>query len=369
MRKSLFYDFFKQHNAVFENRYEIEVPKQVSDEQSEYNLIRNTLGITDTSHMQCFCFPEEKGLNFLDSLVAGNVAKIRFGRILHTFMANKDGDVIADCYIANNDEEFILLCESIINDNEFLPFLLENGASDSDYVDYSNDYGIIGIDGYKAWTVVKELFGTDVLGLPYLSCEKYNFESEKIILFRAGKTSEFGYYLIVPKSISQKLIEQCYDIAQKNKGGLCGVEIHNALRLEGRFFNIYKEGAIVKDPLVLGLQWMIDFSKDNFCGRDAIFAKRNSGLKSKIIGIKTKDASCKLNINAPIYYNNKKVANVVASCFSYLLNAYVGLAVFPIELAFSGLEFNLDSENGNIIQTISMPPIMPKSLSVKLDEL
>ncbi len=53
--------------------------------------------------------PEETGLDFLDSLLAGNVARIRFGRVLHTFLSDENGMLLADCYVANNDDEFIVI--------------------------------------------------------------------------------------------------------------------------------------------------------------------------------------------------------------------------------------------------------------------
>jgi hypothetical protein len=40
-----------------------------------------------------------------------------------------------------------------------------------------------------------------------------------------------------------------------------------------------------------------------------------------------------------------------------------------VAIAYSGLTFNLGASNGPVVKTISMPPIMPKSLSVKLDEM
>jgi len=38
-------------------------------------------------------------------------------------------------------------------------------------------------------------------------------------------------------------------------------------------------------------------------------------------------------------------------------------------LAYSGLSFRLGTADGPAVKTISMPPIMPKSLTVKLDEM
>ena len=369
MRSSPFRDCFATKNAVFGERFGAEVVTKVSDRSTEYHLVRDALALTDVSYLQRFSFPEETGLDFLDSLCAGNVAKIRFGRVLHTFIADDKGRLIADCYVANNDEQFILLAETIVSPEAFKELLISLGAVAAGMVDLSETHAVLGVDGYKAWTVAKGLFGADVLGLPYLSVERYDFQGQALSLFRAGKTSEFGYYFMIPVTHAVVLFDACMAIADSHGGGLCGVDIHNDLRLEGRFFNIFAEGAIVGDPLALGLQWMIDFGKESFCGSAAIYADRAAGLTRKIIGIRAAEGVAELLPGAPLFSGPDKVSEVVASCFSYVLNARVGLALFPNGIAFAGLSFNLGAPNGQVVSTISMPPIMAKSLTVKLDEL
>jgi glycine cleavage system aminomethyltransferase T len=111
---------------------------------------------------------------------------------------------------------------------------------------------------------------------------------------------------------------------------------------------------------------MIDFDKEKFRGSGAIRARREAGVAEKIIGVRT-DAT--LKPGAGICTNHGKVAEVVASCFSHTLNAHVGLALFPRDIAYAGRTFHLGSAQGPEVRTISMPPIMPRSLGVKLDEI
>ncbi|MFC1704318.1 glycine cleavage T C-terminal barrel domain-containing protein [Candidatus Omnitrophota bacterium] len=369
MRKLALRDMLAERSASFQERCGVEIANSFSDAKNEYCLIRDAVGITDFSFMQKFRVPAESGLDFLDSLFAGNVAKIRFYRVLHTFLANEQGHVIADVYVANNDEDFIVLCESIVDDATLKNIFDAKGAKDAGLQDMSDTHIVIGIDGYRAWEVVKDLFGADVLGLPYLSIEMYPFEETSVSLFRAGKTSEFGYLVMAPKEIGPKLLEKLLETAKKYNGGLCGSNIHNDLRLEGRFFNIFAEGMRVKDPLSLGLQWMIDFDKEAFIGRDTLLERREKGIEKKIIGIKA-DASVKdLQRGTKIVSDGETVAQVQATCFSYALNANIGLALFPFEIAYAGLQFKIDSAQAANVQTISMPPIIPKSLSVKLNEM
>jgi aminomethyltransferase len=369
MRPLALHEEWTRLHASFSERSGAEIVSMVSDLKKEYGFVRDAAGITDFSYMQKFRVPEEKGLDFLDGLVAGNAAKVRFGRVLHTFLSSESGDIVADCFIANNDEELILLCESLVDDAALSSILNANGAQEAGLTDLSEDHVVLSVDGYKAWAVIKDLFGTDIVGLPYLSIERYSFEGKDIRLFRAGKTSEFGYLIMAPVSCAKALFDRVSELALRHGGGPCGSAVHNDLRLEGRFFNIFAEGAIVHDPLVLGLQWMIDFDKEKFLGREAILTRRSLGPTKKIIGVSFNGPVENIAPGTPIFDGNEKVSEVTTACFSHVLQSSVGLAVFPSAIAYSGLSFHGGAPNGPEIKTISMPPIMPKSLSVKLDEM
>lgn len=357
------------NGAEFENRFGVEVPVRFRDNAAEYKLVRDGVGITDFSFMQKFRIPEETAIDFLDGLLAGNVAKTRFGRVLHTFAADEAGKLLADCYVANNDDEFIVLCESILPDGEIRDLFMNSGVSDAGVEDLTDSHVVINLDGYQAWKLAKKLFGTDVLGLPYLSLEVYKYEGIDVRLIRAGKTSEFGYSLMAPLEIAKELFDSLMESAGEADGGLCGLDIHNDLRLEGRFFNIFAEGLTVGDPLALGLQWMIDFDKEEYRGRQAILDRRAQGPGRKIIGVRTAADETQFTPGTALFAGDDAVGDVVTTTHSYTLDAGIGLALFPFDIAYAGLEFSVGGPDGSLAKTISMPPIMPRSLTVKLDEL
>jgi len=355
--------------AAFRERHGVEVVSRLADREAEYRAVRDAVGLTDFSFVQKYRVPEETGIDFLDALLAGNVAKIRFGRVLHTFLADQDGFIVGDCYVANNDTELIFLCEGLLPDATLQGQLEAAGASAAGVENLTANHALFSLDGFRAWEVVKEIFGADVLGLPYLSIEGYPFASQTVRLFRSGKTSEFGYLLLVPEAIVPELFDTLTKSLAKREGRLCGVDIHDDLRLEGRFFNLHAEGQRVRDPLALGLQWMIDFDKESFLGSEAIKRRRAEGLKRKIVGVATEPGCTALQTGAKIVHEGQPVAEVVASGHSFVLGHRLGLALFPRELAYSGLSFTLAASDGPVVRTISMPPILPRSLTVKLDEM
>jgi len=369
MRRSPLHDLLARSGVSFAERFGIEVATAAADPATEYRRVRDTVGITDFSYAQVFRVPEQTGVDLLDGMVAGNVARVRYGRVLHTFAADSDGMLMADCCVANNDDELVVVCESIAGDAAMRGMFMAGAAAGAGVTDLNATHAVVGVDGFKAWAVMKELFGADVLGLPYLSIEVFQFEGERVRLLRAGKTSEFGYLLIVPVAAAGALFARALESAQRQGGGLCGAAVHDALRLEGRFFNVFAEGARVRDPLPLGLQWMIDFGKEQFTGRDAIHARRAAGVTRKVVGIADENGKAGLTPGLAVYDGTAKVGEVVAACHSWVLGCDVGLAMLPAEIAYSGLPFTAGAAGGPALKTVSMPPIMPRSLTVRLDEL
>jgi len=165
--------------AVFRERHGVEVVAHFGNHRAECGAVRDAAALTDFSFVRAFTLPEEKGIDFLDALLAGNVPKIRFGRVLHTFLADQNGLLAADCFVANNDQEFIFLCESILPDAE-LDVLLASAGVKSPVEDLSASHAVLSLDGFKSWEIVKKIFGADVIGLPYLSIENYQFAGEPI---------------------------------------------------------------------------------------------------------------------------------------------------------------------------------------------
>ena len=65
----------------------------------------------------------------------------------------------------------------------------------------------LALDGPYSWELCTEVFGADVLGLPYLGVLVLGKE----IIFRAGRTGEYGYHLLVPTDQKTAWLEKLHD--------------------------------------------------------------------------------------------------------------------------------------------------------------
>ncbi len=343
-----------------------EIAVSFSSFDEEYAAVRNAVGLTDFSFATRFRVGES-ALDIFERYAAGSVANIRFGRILHTMAVDEDGMLENELYIANDDDKLILIGEAIVPDDAVKAALLESAEDPSALEDLSSSHALFGVDGFNAWAVVRDLFGSDVLGLPYMSIENYTVDDIKVKLFRAGKTSEFGYLLMTETSSAEKLWRRIETAGEKWGLRPVGFDAHMALRLDGRFFNIHREGALVRDPLPFGLQWMMDLEGDDYRGKDALMRRREEGVTRKVIGVATAGKDQALKVGDEIFYQESPIAKTVAAVYSPVLSTYIGLALFDAAFAYAGLTF--EQANGSPVSTISMPPFTAKSLTVRLDEL
>jgi aminomethyltransferase len=366
MRVSPLKELLAARGATFAEREGTEIAVRFGDVADEYRAVREAVGIADFSFMTRHRIPEA-GLDALETYATGSVAGIRFGRVQHTMAADDGGLVESDLYVANDDENFIVLGDSLVDDGATRAALTAAGAFAAGAADLSAETALIGVDGFRAYAVAKQLFGPDVLGLPYLSIESYDLDGAAVKLIRAGKTSEFGYLLLVPADAAAAIWAKIEEAGAPHGIRPVGAEAHSMLRLDGRFFNVHEEGRRVRDPLALGLQWMIDFGGEACRGLEAIRARRAAGLTRKIVGVVPADADGALAVGDAVFAGAERVAEVVAAAHSPTLGRRIGLALFDVAYAYAGLDFA--GADGRSLCTVSMPPITPKSLTIKLDEM
>jgi len=366
MRRSPVYDLLADEGARFTELDGFEIAAGFSTMKDEYTTVRESVGLSDCSHILRFSGNVDDAVYGLDETLTGNVANIRYGRVLHTLLLDEAGYEMADVYVACDDEDLLVLCETCAPRDEIERLILGSGTPLSNV---SDETAVFSLDGPRAWEVVSDLFSREVLGMPYLSVEDYEIEGTSVRLIRAGKTSEFGYLMVVPSSDAVQVWNTLSDRGAAYSLGLCGRDAMDLLMLDGRFHNANREGRVVRDPLAMGLQWMFDFDKAGFVGRKAVMERRKVGVDRKVIGMLF-DEDAGIRPKDAVLCRGEPVGEVVNCGFSYTLNRGIALAIIEWGTAYSGVDFLVRSRDGEVSATsASMPPFVPKSLLVKFDEV
>jgi glycine cleavage system aminomethyltransferase T len=282
---------------------------------------------------------------------------LRDGQILHTLLLREDARPLADLYVCADDEQFILLAEGLTGAELAQHVLAHAGGSPVDVTDLSIDHAVLSLDGPYAWEVFAELAGPEVIGLPYMSF----FRDADMTAFRVGKTGEYGYYLIVPRTRANELYATLldrgapFDIAEGDLAAL------DQCALENWFFNIRREGATDASPLELQLQWRVSHRR-SFVGSTALAERRAHATRRLVLCV----GRGPIAIGDPVVHHGTAIGTVVNAGFSAIRSDYVATAL--VERAYSHVGIAAFAvEHGAVsvpIRTIAAPALNNRSLYV-----
>lgn len=343
-----------EHGAKIISLPMCEYVQSVADAKAEMNALRNSVVLSDISYMKKLAFDEVEGADFLDTRLAANVLKLRYGKAMETFLADDAGNVSASITLANIDDKIFLFAECI--DDSTFDTICNNATS------LDSTHTLLSIDGPDVWKVAKKIFGADIYNLSFMTVEKYTYADADAIVMRAGKTGEFGYQILIPNTVAQKLFDEIKDIVASFGGLLAGVDTLLSARAKGNFFNIFGEGKFVKNPFELGLQWQIDFDKESFSGSEKILQQRQEIQARKLIAVQ---CSQEVNVADKLFNAETEVGEIVSvDC----ADKTFALAILNSDIAYVGQDFALQCNGEDSCKTVSRPAIIAQSLIRGMDD-
>jgi glycine cleavage system aminomethyltransferase T len=284
---------------------------------------------------------------------------LRDTQMRSSLILREDGTVAADVYVCRDDQDFILIAEGLsaaeLSDcvhsaaPHGLTFALEDLAADHD---------IVSVNGPYAWELLGEVLGPEIIGLPYLAF----MHLQQGICFRAGKTGEYGYDILMARPAVGSLIEQLEERGQEFDTRAVDQGALDQCALENWFFNIRREGRAGASPLELQLQWRVSYRK-SYLGSAALGVARQAGIQRRLT---TLIADEPIEIDDDVLLDEAVIGRVVNAGFSHTRHDYVALALLQTRWSASGIDSYhvLRAQQQVPVRTVSPPVINNRSLHI-----
>jgi glycine cleavage system aminomethyltransferase T len=285
--------------------------------------IRTSVAFTSLDHVTAVRVTGSGSFEAVDRMCPRELF-VRDGQMLHTLLLTDEGRIRADLYICADDADFILLAEGVTAAE--LAALLRGPTVD--VFDLRESHTLLSLDGPYAWEMFAELAGPEVIGQPYMTL----FHADDLIAFRAGKTGEFGYLLLVAKdreaALRATLLDRGapFDIVQ---GDLAALE---QCALENWYFNVRREGLADVTPVELQLQWRVSARKP-FAGASILAARRANPTQR----LQLCTATSEVAIGDAVMYRDKTIGRLINAGFSVVRGDWVASALLDRSYAHSGL--------------------------------
>jgi aminomethyltransferase len=227
--------------------------------QSEANCLRFGVALNRAEHVSVVRITGEDAFELADR-VSPRPLFLRDGRMLPGLLLSEDGTVFADVYFCAQDLDWILLVEGPTG-GEVVAWLSKHlhAGEDVEILDLTTDTSVIGLHGPYSWELMAELIGPGAVSMPYLS--SFELPEWDGVVYRSGKTGEYGYLLCVPCNREAELVAEVERVGEEFEAGWIGVEALDLAALENGFFCIRLMGIHGLTPVELQLLWRIAWDR------------------------------------------------------------------------------------------------------------
>ncbi|EKH6433967.1 aminomethyl transferase family protein [Klebsiella oxytoca] len=368
---SSLFDLHLKDNAVMGNYNNRSIPSSYHDILDEYKAVRENALLVDYSHMAIVSVTGEDAWILVNHIASADISIVRDEQGIYSLVLNDDGTILGDMYVLCAMDGYYILSEniSVARIIEVLNFAAEKyddlGIQEIPEIKSMEDdnWGAIMLEGPYSWELMSEIYGYDIIGLPY--CEYMNTEDD-LIVFRCGKHGEFAYQVIGPQSLLVELWVKLQKIGVKYLLKTGGLDYQRIVRVEnpGWDQSIYAEYST--NPVELQLQWAIQYDKEDFIGKAAVELMSAQSAARKVVGIVPCVNCASLSKDDKILVNGQTVGFIINAVYSPAAQSWIALAFIKTPYALSDIDgYIIKTAHGDIAaKTKTLPFIYNFSLLV-----
>ncbi len=317
----------------------------------ELRAIRTTTALCESAHVVTLRVSGSSAFATLDRICPAALS-LQDTQLRPTVLLREDGTVFADAYVARDDERYFLICEGPSAEELEAWVRTHAVGTDLQLERLDQTHRMLSLHGPWAWDLLAACLGADVIGMPYLSFMRAD---EGTICFRAGKTGEYGYELLIPNAAFESLRTELLARGRTWELATVSLEALDQCALENWFFNIRKEGSAQLGPVELGLQWRLAPGK-NYVGSSAVKATRTKARLTCVV------ARGPIAAGDAVLLDGQQIGKLLTAGESHTLKTWVGAALIDLPFAVPGIGGLFIA--GQPARTTSPPVINNRSLYV-----
>ena len=325
-----------------------------------YRLIRQGAALIDGSGFGILKVTGENAAEALNALVTKDVQYLNIDTVSECLVLNEEACALGTVYVCHLDADFIVLTPP---GSEQAAEKLASDLGES-ATDVSAKQDLVCIEGPKAWQVIRDVLKINVDMLPLRGIEEITGQNgSALYVMRIGRSGEYAYAILADAGFMPSLVEEMKTYGQ-NQGLAIGAASEDTMKvcmletLQPDFSSLPTEE---EDLFSLGLQWLIQYEKEDYCGHDAMKELFEKGHEQDLVFFTAKDRR-NVEIGSEITLDSETVGKVVQAAVSPALGYVFGSALIRSDLAVTGVLFTLTDKDGECeIETVASPVIRPVS--------
>ena len=323
---------------------------------TDYRRMRSHAGLADLQAWTRFELTGPQACDALDAVVGCNVRDLFAGRAANTLIPSPTGGVDAIVWVIALDNGFRILGE--LADGEAVGSALAESAAGRDAAlrDIRDETFALALIGPEAEKVAWKAFGDEVHSIAFLNAMPVG--EPPVLAARIGYFGEYELHLFGEVARRQAVVDA---VGQAGDGEplLVGEGALPAMMTE--MGTLSRERDVPPDVSVFeaGLQWMIDFRKENLRSAEALERERHT-VDCKCVLMVVDGRACDLR-HQPVFIEDRAIGRIQSVFDSETLGRSVALAYLAEDLAIPGLTCAVGSDR-RTGETVSAPAFLGRSV-------
>jgi aminomethyltransferase len=302
-----------------------EMPVSYKGIIEEHRAVRAAAGVFDLSHMGEFELRGPHALQLLEQALTNSAARLNPGQAQYTLMCLEGGGIIDDLIVYRLGSEHYMLCVNAANIEADRERLLELNGGRADFRDISTDTALVAIQGPRALGILQPLSRVSLTAIKRFWTATGAVAGVDCLIARTGYTGEDGFELFVAAAGAASLFDAILE-AGRDQGLLpCGLGARDTLRIEAGLPLFGHELDRETTPLEAGLANFVKFGRA-FAGSKALEAEQVSGLRKRLVGVRTQDGRSIPRQDYQIVCSGAQVGTVTSGSFAPTFNRPLAMA-------------------------------------------
>ena len=336
-----------------------EMPIQYGGIVEEVKAVRERAGLFDVSHMGRLFVNGADAITLLRETLTYDAAKVDEGVGHYNLLCDEGGGIIDDPYLYRIGQQRWLLVGNASRYDADLRWLQAHRRSSFDLSldDRQASTVMLALQGPGAKHVFGAVFSAELeQAIPRHACREIELYRQKALVSRTGYTGEDGFEFVCGIDAGRTLWEH-FIAAEVTP---CGLGARDVLRLEAALPLYGNDIDTSTTPWEAGLGWVVSLSDADraFIGRRALVNSKGA-LARRLTCLRATERAV-LRQGCPVLSAGQPVGALTSGTFSPTLNAGIGMAYLPPELATPGTALTIDVRGRSVPAEVVKRPFVRK---------
>ncbi|UWQ14504.1 FAD-dependent oxidoreductase [Aliiroseovarius sp. M344] len=324
-------NWFAREGQVPEYEYTWGRPNWFENAAAEHKAVRENVGMYDMTSFGKIRVEGPDAETFLNR-VCGADMSVPAGKIVYTQFLNKRAGIEADVTVTRLSETaYLVVTPSITRLADETWMRRHVGDARVVITDVTAGEGVLAIMGPNSRKLLERVspanFSNDAN--PFGTAQEIELGMGLARAHRVSYVGELGWEIYISSEMAAHAFETLFEAGQDMGLKLCGMHMMDSCRIEKAFRHFGHDITCEDHVLEAGLGFAVKTDKPDFIGRDAVLAKKDSGLENRLVQFKLTDPEPLLYHNEPLIRDGEIVGYLSSGGYGHHLGAAIGMGYVP----------------------------------------